>query len=76
MDKYLNLTSREKYKLLRKRKKINLIHIAKQIGVSVPMLSMYENQLKNLSEEKEIQYQRIIINNSIFIEGDDIDEEN
>ncbi|MGE7662669.1 helix-turn-helix domain-containing protein [Peribacillus sp. NPDC097197] len=52
----MNLTSRERMKLLRKRKKYKLRQIANQVGVSVPMLSMYENELTNLSKEKEAKY--------------------
>ena len=51
-----DLTSRERMKLLRKRKNYKLRMIAKQVGVSVPMLSMYENGLTNLSKEKEAKY--------------------
>jgi transcriptional regulator with XRE-family HTH domain len=56
----LNLSLRKMYQILRKQKKIKLRDIAKEIGVSVPMLSMYENELVNLSKEKEDIYREII----------------
>lgn len=60
-DIELNLSLREKYRILRKQKMINLKIIANEIGVSIPMLSMYENNKVNLSKEKEGKYCEIIM---------------
>lgn len=55
------LSVRQGYQLLRKQKKIKLKELALKIGVSVPMLSMYENEIVNLHKEKEKQYREFII---------------
>jgi|GEM_PF-2614240 len=60
---------RQGYQLLRKQKKIKLKDLASKIGVSVPMLSMYENENVNLHKEKEKQYREYIIE-SISIKED------
>ncbi|MDT3429188.1 transcriptional regulator with XRE-family HTH domain [Paenibacillus forsythiae] len=52
---------RQGYQLLRKQKKIKLKELASQIGVSIPMLSMYENEVVNLRKEKEKQYRDYIL---------------
>ncbi|OME94981.1 MULTISPECIES: helix-turn-helix domain-containing protein [Paenibacillus] len=52
---------RQGYQLLRKQQKIKLKELASKIGVSIPMLSMYENEIVNLSKEKEKQYREYII---------------
>ncbi|MBW7453797.1 helix-turn-helix domain-containing protein [Paenibacillus sepulcri] len=52
---------RQGYQLLRKQQKIKLKDLASKIGVSVPMLSMYENEIVNLHKEKEKQYREFII---------------
>ncbi|MBP0725203.1 helix-turn-helix transcriptional regulator [Bacillus sp. RG28] len=65
MNIELSLSLREKYKVVRKQKGIKLRHISKEIGVSVPMLSMYENELANLNKEKENKYRLIIMRNDI-----------
>ncbi len=52
---------RQGYQLLRKQQKIKLKELASKIGVSVPMLSMYENEIVNLHKEKEKQYRDYII---------------
>jgi transcriptional regulator with XRE-family HTH domain len=57
----LKLSLREQFKFLRKQKGIKLKDIAQKIKVSVPMLSMYENELVNLSNEKEEMYRDIIL---------------
>ncbi|GGI18476.1 transcriptional regulator [Gottfriedia solisilvae] len=63
MNIELSLNHREKYKVLRKRNGIKLRSISKELEVSVPMLSMYENELANLSKEKENMYRLIILSN-------------
>ncbi len=65
MNIELSLNLREKYKVVRKKKGIKLRSISKEIGVSVPMLSMYENERANLSKEKENIYRLIIMRNDI-----------
>lgn len=57
----IQLSLRKSYQVLRKMKNIKLREIAKQIDVSIPMLSMYENEIVNLSKEKEKQYREFII---------------
>ncbi|MEC0307364.1 helix-turn-helix transcriptional regulator [Paenibacillus lautus] len=52
---------RQGYQLLRKQQKIKLKELASIIGVSIPMLSMYENEVVNLHKEKEKQYRDYII---------------
>ncbi|WP_374987795.1 hypothetical protein [Paenibacillus sp. R14(2021)] len=42
-------------------KKLKLRQIAHQLGVSVPMLSMYENDVVNLRKDKESLYRDIIL---------------
>lgn len=56
----LNISIRDKYILMRRQKKLKLKSIAEEIGVSIPMLSMYENYRVNLSKEKELKYREII----------------
>ncbi|HWO98438.1 MAG TPA: helix-turn-helix transcriptional regulator [Bacillus sp. (in: firmicutes)] len=58
---FLDLSLRQQYRVLRKQKGIKLKHIAKEVKVSVAMLSMYENEIVNLSKEKEEKYRRIIL---------------
>jgi transcriptional regulator with XRE-family HTH domain len=57
----LNLSLRETYRLLRYQKKIKLKDIAVLVGVSIPMLSMYENEVVNLSRENERKYRELIV---------------
>jgi transcriptional regulator with XRE-family HTH domain len=57
----LNLSLRETYRLLRYQKKIKLKDIAVHVGVSIPMLSMYENETVNLSRENERKYRELIV---------------
>ncbi|MNP84111.1 hypothetical protein D3C76_1832790 [compost metagenome] len=57
----LQLSLRKSYQILRKLKNIKLREIADQVNVSVPMLSMYENENVNLSREKERLYRELII---------------
>ncbi|WP_348621531.1 helix-turn-helix domain-containing protein [Paenibacillus polymyxa] len=52
---------RQGYQLLRKQQKIKLKELASKIGVSVPMLSMYQNEVVNLHKEKEKQYREYIL---------------
>lgn len=48
-----NMSIRQGYQLLRKQKKIKLKDLSVIVGVSVPMLSMYENENVNLHKEKK-----------------------
>ncbi|CAG7648148.1 helix-turn-helix domain-containing protein [Paenibacillus allorhizosphaerae] len=57
----LNLSLRHSYRILRNQKKIKLKALAEIIGVSVPMLSMYENEIVNLQKDKEQKYRSFII---------------
>ncbi len=57
----LDLSLRQQYQTLRKMKKIKLKDLAIKVGVSVPMLSMYENEFVNLRREKENLYIESII---------------
>jgi transcriptional regulator with XRE-family HTH domain len=57
----LEFSVRQGYQLLRKQQKIKLKDLALKIGVSVPMLSMYENEIVNLHKDKEKQYREYII---------------
>lgn len=56
----LKISMREKYQLLRKQKKIKLKALAEDLGVSIPMLSMYENNKVNLCLLKETKYRELI----------------
>ncbi|OAB39060.1 hypothetical protein PMSD_03775 [Paenibacillus macquariensis subsp. defensor] len=57
----LDLSLRQQYQALRRSKKIKLKYLAIKVGVSVPMLSMYENEFVNLRREKENKYIESII---------------
>ncbi|KRE94908.1 hypothetical protein ASG89_31960 [Paenibacillus sp. Soil766] len=57
-----NFSPRQIYRILRNQKKIKLKELAKAVGVSIPMLSMYENEIANLQEEKEHLYRSYITN--------------
>ena len=58
---FSKISLRQNYQMLRKLKKIKLKDIASIVGVSIPMLSMYENELVNLHKEKEKKYREFII---------------
>lgn len=55
-----DLTEREKYILMRKRKKISLNELAQKIGCSISLLSKYENGKINIDQSKERKYKQII----------------
>lgn len=57
----LDLTLRQQYQFLRKLKKLKLKELSVIVGVSVPMLSMYENGITNLERNKEQKYRFYII---------------
>lgn len=57
----LQLSLRQLYQLLRKEKKVKLKDLAPHVGVSIPMLSMYENEVVNLQRDKEAIYRDLII---------------
>jgi transcriptional regulator with XRE-family HTH domain len=61
MKMALDFSIREIYHMIRKQKKIKLKDIAKVVGVSVPMLSMYENGIVNLQKENEQKYRAFVI---------------
>lgn len=55
------LTERQKHQIIRKQKRIKLKDIAIKVGVTISMLSMYENNKVNLSKEKEALYCSLIL---------------
>ncbi|MBM7565765.1 helix-turn-helix domain-containing protein [Paenibacillus sacheonensis] len=57
----LRMSLRRSYQTLRKMNNLKLRQVANRIGISVPMLSMYENEIVNLSKEKEIIYREMIM---------------
>ncbi|MEK4346729.1 helix-turn-helix domain-containing protein [Paenibacillus sp. FSL P4-0184] len=59
-----NMSIRQGYQILRKQQKIKLKDLSVIVGVSVPMLSMYENEIVNLHKEKEKKYREFIISPS------------
>ncbi|WP_152394747.1 helix-turn-helix domain-containing protein [Paenibacillus guangzhouensis] len=61
MRNEFDFSLRQNYQMLRKLKKIKLKDIASIVGVSVAMLSMYENEVVNLHKEKENMYRSFII---------------
>jgi transcriptional regulator with XRE-family HTH domain len=61
MKMALDFSIKEIYQMIRKQKKIKLKDIANVVGVSVPMLSMYENGIVNLQWEKEQKYRSFVI---------------
>ena len=56
------LTDKEKYIVWRKRKKITIVNIAKEIGCSHSLISKYENGTADMSNEKLMKYRKIILN--------------
>ncbi|SMG52213.1 hypothetical protein [Paenibacillus aquistagni] len=58
---FSKISLRQNYQMLRKLKKIKLKDIASVVGVSIPMLSMYENEVVNLHKDKEKMYRSFII---------------
>ncbi|MDR0269854.1 helix-turn-helix domain-containing protein [Paenibacillus sp.] len=58
---FSQINLRKKYQMLRKLKKIKLKQLSEIIGVTVPMLSMYENEIVNLDKDKEKIYRESII---------------
>ena len=47
--------------MLRKRKKIRIVNIAKEIGCSHSLISKYENGTADMSNEKLMKYRSIIV---------------
>ncbi|NMM52933.1 helix-turn-helix domain-containing protein [Paenibacillus aquistagni] len=58
---FSKISLRQNYQMLRKLKKIKLKDLASVVGVSIPMLSMYENEVVNLHKDKEKMYRSFII---------------
>lgn len=54
------MDDRDYYFLLRKKKKIRLKEIAQELGCSIALISFYENEKCNMSDDKILKYQRII----------------
>lgn len=52
----------EKYFLMRRRKGITLKQVAKYVGCSVSMLSLYENGRCNMDVNKKVKYKEFITN--------------
>lgn len=61
MRNEFDFSLRQNYQMLRKMKKIKLKDVASKVGVSVAMLSMYENEVVNLHKDKENVYRSFII---------------
>ena len=57
------LTEKEKYIILRKRKKIRIVNIAKEIGCCHSLISKYENGVADMSNDKIFKYRSIIVKN-------------
>ena len=56
----VQLSEKEQYIMKRKRKKLRLVDIARQIGCCHSLLSKYENDVSLMSDKKIKQYQEII----------------
>ncbi|PAQ14981.1 transcriptional regulator [Bacillaceae bacterium SAOS 7] len=56
------MNEREHYLLKRRRKKITQKELSIAIGVSQAFISQYESGKKDMSEAKEIKYQKYINN--------------
>lgn len=57
------ITDFEKYIVIRRRKKITLKEIAKAIKCTSALISAYEKQKTNMSDEKLQKYREYILNN-------------
>jgi len=55
------LTDKEKYIVWRKRKKITIVNIAKEIGCSHSLISKYETGVADMSNDKIVKYRSIIV---------------
>ena len=55
------LTEKEKYIMLRKRKKIRIVNIAKEMDCCHSLISKYENGTADMSSGKIVKYRSIII---------------
>ena len=53
---------RQYYSAVRRMKKIKLKYIAGELGVSIPLISMFESSKTNMSNYNEKNYKQIIDN--------------
>lgn len=56
----VDFKSREQYTIFRRRNKVRLIDVAEYIGCSVSLLSKWERELVNISDEKVDLYNKFI----------------
>lgn len=56
----IDIKEREKYTLWRRRNRVRLIDVAHYCGVSVPLLSMWENGKENISPKTLEKYNEFI----------------
>jgi transcriptional regulator with XRE-family HTH domain len=54
------ITKKQIYLLKRKKKKITAKQISQALGISQSLISMYENDVANMSREKIAAYERFI----------------
>ncbi|WP_038112164.1 helix-turn-helix domain-containing protein [Tuberibacillus calidus] len=54
------ITKKQIYLLKRKKKKITAKQISKALGISQSLISMYENDVANMSKEKIAAYEHYI----------------
>lgn len=54
------MDDRDYYFLQRKKKGIRLKEIAEKLGCSIALISFYENEKCNMSDDKILKYQQII----------------
>lgn len=52
--------SREQYTIFRRRNKVRLIDVAEYIGCSISLLSKWERELVNISDDKVNLYNKFI----------------
>ncbi|UUZ84039.1 helix-turn-helix domain-containing protein [Paenibacillus sp. P26] len=71
----LEFSPRQIFRIIRTHKKIKLKDIANAVGVSIQMISMYENERTNLHMEKEKIY-RAYIRNSVKKGGTSFEQAN
>ncbi|MGM7635496.1 helix-turn-helix domain-containing protein [Bacillus sp. Hm123] len=56
------MTEKEEYLLKRRRKNIRLVQLASVLGCSHALISMYENNKSNMSQERINKYKNYIDN--------------
>lgn len=58
--KIIDVKEREKYTLWRRRNRVRLVDIAQYCGVSIPLISMWENGKQNISADILAKYDEYI----------------